>query len=232
MIKIGIVDDEKYIIDVLKAGIENCLQEMNKTCDIYTFLSGEDALKYIEQIDIIFLDIEMPEMDGIETGKRIKEKNPNCTIIMATGNVERFKEAFQINAFRYITKPFEEEEIKEALQTCFAQMIGRNVIEVFNNRISHKIAEKDICYIRAYNGYTLIVANGNEYRSELSLKDYEKMLDAQLFMKANRSYLVNVLHLEQNLEGEIVVHGEKIKISRRQKAELREKFVKADVGLR
>lgn len=173
MITIGIIDDQKVVIDTLKEEIECWVRQRNQACNIYTFQSGGDALKCEEQMDIIFLDIEMPEMDGIEAGKRIKEKNPDCMIIMATGNTERFKEAFKISAFRYITKPFEREEIREALHTCFARMTGRTTIEVFENRIPYQVEERDIGYIKAYNGYTLIFVNGKEYRSELSLKEYD-----------------------------------------------------------
>lgn len=71
---------------------------------------------------MVFLDVEMPEMDGFEVGRRIYENNPECKLIIATGRVERFKEAFKIHAYRFITKPFQQDEVNDVIE---AVTIGR-----------------------------------------------------------------------------------------------------------
>lgn len=66
-------------------------------------------------MDILFLDIEMPGEDGIQTGKRLRERGSECKIIMATSMAERFKEGYHIGASRFVTKPFDQEEVEEEL---------------------------------------------------------------------------------------------------------------------
>ena len=232
MIQIGICDDEKRIGEYLREYIKICLEKMQMECEISTHLSGEEVLEDADKLDILFLDIEMPGIDGLETGKRVKERNPDCAIIMATGNTDRFAEAFKFRAYRYIVKPFDNEEIEEALQHCLAEMVGRNTIEVFSDRVSYKIMEKDICYIKAYNGYTLIIAKGIEYRSELSLKDYDEILDKRIFFKINRSCFVNLLKVEKRVDGKFYLEGVPIKISRRNQKEFLEMYMKVDTEFR
>lgn len=232
MIRIGICDDEQRIIEYLKKYIEMQTQNLNIECTISEYLSGEEVLEDAEQLDILFLDIEMPELDGIETGKKLKLLNPDCAIIMATGNTERFTETFKFRAFRYIVKPFKDEEIKEALESYCARVVGRNKIEVFRDRRSYEILEKDICYVRAYNGYTLIAANGTEYRSDLSLKDYEEILDKRIFFKTSRSYLLNLLKVEKRGDGKFYLVDVPVKVSRRNQKDFLEKYIRVDTEFR
>ncbi|WP_075680412.1 LytR/AlgR family response regulator transcription factor [Roseburia sp. 831b] len=112
MLKIGICDDEQIVSEILKRKVEICLREAGVQAEITLFSQGQDLLETGEDLDILFLDIEMPEMDGIEVGKKLRQKGNDCKIIVATSMVERFKEAFYIDAFRFVTKPFEMEEIR------------------------------------------------------------------------------------------------------------------------
>ena len=106
MIKTGICDDKKGSLALLEGMISECLKELGTAAEIFTYDSGKDLLRNYEQLELIFLDIEMPEMDGIETGK----------ILMASANTERFKEAFTIGTFRFVSKPFQKEEVMEVLK--------------------------------------------------------------------------------------------------------------------
>ena len=232
MINIGICDDEIRIAEYLKERVERCVKKMQVEYEISLYLSGGEVLEKADKLDILFLDVEMPGMDGMETGRQIKEQNPDCVIIMATGNTERFTEAFKFRAYRYIVKPFDDEEIEEVFVSYSARLIGRNKTEVFYNRRSYEILEREIYYIRAYNGYTLITANGIEYRSELSLKDYEERLDTRIFFKISRSCLVNLLKVEKRTDGKFYLKDLPVKISRRNQKEFLQKYIKVDTEYR
>ncbi|NLK76986.1 MAG: response regulator [Clostridiales bacterium] len=107
MIKIGICDDEKIVLSVLGTLVKQSLEELEEGGKIINFHSGEELLEEVEKLDVLFLDIEMPGLDGIEVGSQIQKRNLDCKVIMATSRQDRFKEAFKINAFRFITKPFQ-----------------------------------------------------------------------------------------------------------------------------
>lgn len=97
-------------------------------------------------MEAIFLDIEMPQMDGIEIGRIIKKIHPKCKIIMAADKEERIKEAFQIEALRFISKPFEYLEVEGAIKALYKQRLGTESIGLALLRfIRGAIIIKNIC---------------------------------------------------------------------------------------
>lgn len=98
-------------------------------------------------------------------GKIIKEKNADCPIIMSTSHVERFKDAFKIKAFRFVTKPISAEEVEEALMEIFDEKCV--AVEAFYKREKYSLRRQDIMYVVAYNGYVLLNVCGKEFRKDI-----------------------------------------------------------------
>ena len=141
---IGICDDLKAAVLELQGIIEEYCRKKEITADIVTFDRGEEALLHIDSVDILFLDMEMPGMDGIETGKEILKKKKDCKIIMETSHEERFKEAFYIKAYRFASKPFSIPEIESCLEDAIHTFIGSDVVELWESRKMCSVAQKDI----------------------------------------------------------------------------------------
>ena len=230
MLKVGICDDEPLIIEVMRRIILEIADKNAWEINIRCFESGKELL------EAVFLDIDMPELDGIETGKRIGKRNIDCKIIMATGRTDKFKEAFRIQAFRFVTKPFDEGEIEEALQAIFHTQIGMKVIELYEKRNSYQIPQKDISYITAYDGYSEFVVSGrNEsrlLRKECSLSELEQELSKELFFRVSRQYIVNLGKITEYAKGSIFIQGKKILVSRRRKKEFEQAYVEYDLNYR
>lgn len=232
MIKVGICDDEKIVLKLLKSLVEQCLEELEEDSTILTFDSGEKLLEEAKDLDILFLDIEMPGMDGIETGKSIPRRNPNCKIIIATSRQERFKEAFKINAFRFVTKPFEKEEIKEALKDVFKTRAGMEKIEVYRDRVSYTFFQKDILYMEAVDSSVEFVLSDCVFRKETSLKELEATLDDRIFYRVNKQCIVNMQHIDTYANGVIRIGATEIRVSIRKKKEFEKVYIMFDVSYR
>lgn len=236
MIRIGICDDEKLVIDAIESMIQKIAHKNHWDIVIRSYVSGKDLLMAVYTLDAVFLDIDMPELDGIETGRKICEMNSDCKIIMATGRVDRFKESFHIRAFRFVTKPFEEYEIEEALQSVIKGHIGLDTIELFENRILYKISQRDILYISAYNGYSeCVVSSGGTQRvlrKELSLFELEQELSRELFFRVSRQYIVNLNKITDYHNGIIHMQEKKILVSRRRKKEFERAYIEFDLHCR
>lgn len=213
MICIGVCDDEKeavlFICEILNRVAENLEKQ------IVTFASGEELISYEGELDLLFLDIDMPQMDGIETGIQYRRLHRKCKIAMVTGRQDRMKEAFPIEAFRFITKPWIEDEIEEALLACVNQMLGQNSLSLFRDRRNYKIFQKDIQYIEAFDGYTEFVCKTNKYRKDISLRSLETELDERIFCKISRKDIVNLLHVTNYTKEFVVLGTYKVHISRR-----------------
>lgn len=231
-VNIGICDDKRESLDILQTMIQNVCRGLDWVCEIRSFLNGVEMLEQIEEFQVVFLDIEMPGLDGIELGKQIKDRNPKCQIIMATGMVERFKEAFRIQAFRFITKPFSYSEVKEALGALKSGQFFLKFIDVYMQRIKYEISEEEIHYIRSYDGYAEVQVGEKCFRRNSSLDELEKMLDERLFARISREVLVNLRWVQEVSSGSVLLGGKKLHVSRRREGELRRKYIEYDIRYR
>lgn len=232
MIEIAICDDEKIAAQNLKRMIEKIVEKRQKNVQITVYDSGEELLAQNLGADIIFLDIEMPRMDGIEVGRWIREKNRNSRVIMATCRIERFKEAFQIQAYRFITKPFSEIEVEEALLAAMEEYIGNRKIEGYASRKKYEIEEKQIVYVKAEYGCVKIYGERTEFRKEIGLKELEKELDSRMFARIHRACVVNLLYVSFYQDGQVKVGERVFTISRRKRKEFERKYVEFDLKYR
>lgn len=229
MIYIGICDDEREVALELQEYIEKELSKRNVRWESRIFLSGEELLKEVEGLSIVFLDIEMPGLDGIETGKQIKKKNPNCKIIMATGMVERFREVFLFHAFRFLVKPFSQKDIAEAIEAVLEEALGEQMMELYYERTAYWVQQKQIQYIQAFNGYAEFWVENQRFRKETSLNELEEQLDMRLFARVQRKYIVNLQWIDSYRNGVVSVADKDIPVSRRKKKEFEKQYITYDI---
>ncbi len=222
-VKIAICDDEEQARNDLADEIILILEEEDIAYEIFCFSTGNELLEYINDMQIVFLDMDMPELDGAVVGEKILQRNADCKIVVASGREDRFKETYRFRAFRFVSKPFQTEELQEALQAFYRQQIGMSQIEVFCDRTSYHIRQKDIQYIAAFNSYVEIMANHTLYRKDISMNKIEELLEKELFFRVHHSYIVNMLWITERRETDVLVGHIKLPISRRQ----RKKFSKA-----
>lgn len=234
MLKVGICDDELLIRENLHRKIVEIANKYELHICVSCYESGSALLEEIDTLEAVFLDIDMPELDGIETGKRIGKKNQNCKIIMATGRMDKFKEAFRIQAFRFVTKPFDDGEIEEALQAIMSTRIGMERIELYENRNSFQVPQRDILYIAAYNGYSefMVVGTDKTLRKECSLSELEQELSRELFFRINRQCMVNLRWITEYENGYILLQDKRLLISRRRKKEFEQAYLAYDLRYR
>lgn len=209
MLKIAIIDDEQHARTDLEKKIRECAEQIDETCEIECFFSGIEFLEAKKKFELVFLDVQMPQKDGIETGVEIRKWDKECAIVIATGTDDRFQEVFLFHTFRYIMKPFIKSEITETLQTYVKERCNTDYISVFDNRYSLELPISKVRYIQAYDGYCRIVAGEKIYRSEMPLKDYEEQLDKERFFRINRTYLVHLKYMTNLPDSNTVVLGEK-----------------------
>lgn len=231
---IALCDDNQAAVWQLKELIQEYLTQKKIEATLLSFFDAEEVLHCTEEVDILFLDIDMPGKDGIQVGQELRKRGSQCKIIMATGREDRFKETYRFVPFRFATKPFMKEEIEEYLEDVMKTFVGRNRVEFYKARILYNIEEHQIQYIRAYDGYVEAKVNARDalLRKEISLGKLEEELDMRLFYRVNREYMVNMYYIENYRSGIIDVCDLQIKVSRRNKKDFEKRFQEFDLKYR
>ena len=112
LIRIAICDDEKHMSDHIRAMASDFFRKKNREIQLRTFSSGEELLSYDGQIDILFLDIQMKGMDGIETARKLRASKFRGFLIFITVLKEMVFQSFEVQAYDYLVKPVEENSLK------------------------------------------------------------------------------------------------------------------------
>ena len=109
--RIAICDDEKSMGQILEEKVKKLLPD----AVVETYLSGDALISSGCKPDILFLDIQMPGMDGMETAKMFRQDNEDMILIFVTAAEEYVFQAFDVGAFHYLVKPFSDEKLKEVV---------------------------------------------------------------------------------------------------------------------
>ena len=115
-LNVALCDNEIEIFQRVQRLFQEFSKENNVQIRIDWFSSGESLLECLEDYPLILLDIAIPEMDGIAFGREAMRRKYSGKIIMLTGELERFTEAFEIQAFRFVIKPIEKEKLFKCLR--------------------------------------------------------------------------------------------------------------------
>ena len=239
ILKIAFCDDEPIMTKQLKDIVEEYLNQKEITAEYHIFNGGQELIQSPIYVDILFLDIDMPKIDGITAGKKYRLKNRDCKIIMATAQEEIQKEVFDVTPFHYATKPFRREEIVQCMEKAMESLqgeVGNREITVYKNRNSRIIKERQICYFKAEFGYLTVKVEGiKEYcRITSSLSKMIEEVDSRLFAIASRQYMVNLAYVtEISIDTDsILLKDETIKISKGYKKTFYEKLQEYDLNYR
>ena len=146
--------------------------------------------------------------------------------------IERMKEAFFIEAFRFIVKPIEQSEVEEALAACMKKVLGSGSVELYYNRIAHEVHQSEIQYVVTYDSYSEYRVKNKMLRSEASLRELERQLDERLFFRIHRKYIVNMAQVQSYRNGIIRMKDTELPVSRRKKREFEQAYMKFDLKYR
>lgn len=233
MIGIAICDDHKSIHDEVENLLSKYQESRKLECDIYNFFSAQELLASREHYNIILLDIDMPEIDGIQAAEKLNQRGMQYNIIMLTSKRERFKEAFKIGATRFVTKPIDQEELFEALDNAFESCLGFEKITVKYKGNDCVMRQRDIYMIEAQRDYVKIYSKDKIFESSQSLKVFAEQLDKRIFILVHRSYLVNMMHIYDICNDYLeLADGKRVPVSRRKSAEVGQKVFDFDVNKR
>ena len=190
---IGICDDMPQTVSLLQEMVESYFNEKLLKPNIKTFLSGTELLECPEEIDILFLDIELGDYNALDLIKAYRSKYRNTLLIIVTSYEQYLDDAMDLDILRYIDKPIQKERIFSALARSI-EILDSMLIYVTdkNNKIFH-IRKRDIIYIESYLKQVHIHTKNETIITNTSLKELRgKILSTSYFSSPHNSYIVNL----------------------------------------
>ncbi|MCL2808126.1 MAG: LytTR family DNA-binding domain-containing protein [Coriobacteriia bacterium] len=205
---IAICEDTKPDLNNLRALIEHS----GASCELDIFTSGESFVDEFAKgkYDLIFLDVFMNELSGVDTAEIIREQDSDVVIVFTTTSEDFTREGYRLNAYKYMIKPVMREDVEESLDLATVKR-DRNLaatLEIISDGRAVSIPYNDIVYVESRDSRSYIVAsNGQEYPTISSLDSLETLLTPPRFLRSHRAFIVNLDHVDDIDEDFIMDNG-------------------------
>lgn len=222
MLRIAVVEDQTDIRESLCGFIREYAQTHDRVVEITPFEDGAlIAENYQPGYDMIFLDVEMPRLNGFSTAAHIRAVDPDVVLVFITNMAQYAIRGYEVEAMDYILKPVEYEpfctRLERAIQRVERRRGGRVVLQLAGGGM-RVLNTGSILYLETKNRMLYYHTADQEYMVRGSLAGAEKQLAEYHFARCNQCYLVNLQHV-RSVENEFVWVGQaRLEISRRQRA--------------
>lgn len=224
MREIVICEDVEIERSLLHAVLQQYFQEINEEVVIQEYEAGEALVADVEEgytnMELLFLDIYMKELNGMETARKLRELKCKVPIVFLTASPDFAVESYEVQASGYLLKPFEEEKLKKLLNQILHVDMKRR-IAVKQRRQYRYIYLDDICYIESYrHSITLHLEDGTQVCTTEKMGEMEERLHDCRFLRCHQSYLVNMDYIADVREDIILRDGTEVPIRVRGKREI------------
>jgi len=189
--------------------------------EIITFNSGEEVIEYDKTINILFLDIQMKGINGLETAEKLRQKDENMIIVFLTGYINFMQAGYRVKAFRYLLKPVKNSEFTETLLEAIHEVKkdSRIIIGTEGEIIFLKL--KEIIYIECINRYTVVRTKKKYFETLIKMNKWEDILNSGDFYRVHKSYIVNLEYIKEIGKEIILDNEEKVEVSVRKVGQLK-----------
>lgn len=240
MLKIAICDDEAYYLNQIeKYTRENLTKIGTDDIEITTFSSGKELIddkEYLAQCQILFLDINMQDSNGVDVAHEVKQKNPDIYLVFVTAYMDYVLMGYHVEAFRFVLKDNLEDMMKECIPSLLQKMKkddARLNITIGNGQMldeKKSLRIKDIIYVESFQHrmcYHMVSEKEPIYEKSGNLSKIEQKLAKHGFCRIHKSYLVNIKMVESVERYKVCMeNGETLPIPREKYQKIREEYIK------
>lgn len=215
-LKIAICEDELFMRELLSKQVTDFMSNKEINFSIDLFATATEFYKSVSDYDLILMDYALPDGTGMEIAKKIRLTNKKATIVFITAYSEYVFESFEVDTFRYLLKPVNQEELNKMLNDYINnfEQFSRIEIPLTSGTVFVNIPE--IMYIESNGRYSTVRLNSTTYISTKPLSSFQAEINSYRFFRTHRTFLVNMKYIAE-IDGHIITltNGEKVEISRR-----------------
>ena len=209
MLRIGICDDLADARLVLRSALERILETRKVQGQFFEFSSGETLLRWYDhhagELDVVFLDMELHELDGMETARRLRAADAGLQLVFVTGYADHVFDGYSVGALGYLMKPPKQEQLEAVLDRAYVCRSGD---------IRYRIPISNILYFASDRRQVQCVTEGRTYTFYGKLDAVAEEVGAA-FVRVHQRYLVRAGAVDRMEGGEVVLRtGERLPVSR------------------
>ena len=236
--RIGICDDEQNIVLILTGYIEHYFQLQGEDVEIHTWNSGEELISDKvfgtgEGVDILFLDIELPDMNGVSIGRYIRNmvSDSIVQIVYISYKTSYAMQLFNIHPYDFLIKPVRQQQVSDTISSLLQINNEDRRFYVYRvNKVINKVLVGDIVYLESERKHMRLVMTDGTSREYVGKIKEEINNLPEYFVQIGQSYIVNYRHIREcRPEYVIMDNGTKLSISRGYKADVTDKILKLGV---
>lgn len=231
-LKIAVCDDDQFASEVVQDAIQRVLNNKRIQGEVYTF----NSVKKLEQqmqhtaFDLLMLDIEMPGIDGISFGRKLREQGSKIDIVYVSNREDKVFESLRVNPWGFIRKKHFLEDVQGVMEAYLKHLEEEDskklILRSGDNTVA--IAIDEICYIEGNRKEQEIWLTGQENPIPVrsSMQDLERELTPWGFLRVHKGYLVNYRYIHMFKGNDIILEdGTAVPVSRRKMAEVKEQYM-------
>ena len=220
MLRVGIAEDNPRDMERLVTYLKRYGDEKEIQIEVAKYTTGNQFLEnYSFCYDVIFLDIMMPEMNGMKVAERIREKDEEVLLIFITNMAKYAINGYQVQALDYVLKPIKYEAFALKMDKVkrLAEKKKDQTITIKSGSDTNRLVLSHIQYVEVVKHTLIFHTEDGEFATRGVLKDVEAMLEENGFYKCNKCYLVNLRHVRSIKDGMVLVGSDLLQISRARK---------------
>lgn len=221
-LSIALCDDENIVTDDLKERLQNYKQDFQ----IDVFYSGKKLLENPKKYDLIFLDIEMPDMNGMDIALQLRNIKYEGHLVFLTSHTEFMPDAFKVKAFRFLRKPISDEDFEETIKESEKEIINNKKLIVHSTSGIKVIHLNDIICFETIKYYTYLYTKSGSIETRKSLKEWLNILGTEHFIQVHKSFGIALRYIDTIESDCIIMRYTEIKVpvSRRKAGSVKEAF--------
>lgn len=222
MVRVAIVEDEQDAVDSLRGMINRYFEARGGDYKVTEF---DNALRFLDvykaDFDIIFMDIEMPDLDGMKAAEQLRKLDPLVLLVFVTNMQQYAVKGYAVDALDFIVKPVEQRAFFALLDKATRILANKTggEITVRSTTGVRRVSVLRVRYVEVRRHMLTFHTEDGEFEAWGNLRDIEKELPAELFSRCNIGYLVSLAHVSGVDGDDAVVGGDKLKISRPRRKE-------------
>ena len=224
-LKVAVCDDVMSVAYYYGDMVEAILKQLEVTGEVVVYTKAEELLSSKMRYEIILLDIELSDDNGLQVAKKLRERKTNEKIIFMTNYNHYIQEAYKVQPFRYLYKSNPEEWVREAITDALEENEERQGMLLESDGRVHCIILDDILYVEALGDEVAVILGGKEkYIVRMTLKAIYGVLEGR-FIKCSRRVLINPKHILAIGDTSIILNGNiEIPMSCREKKSVKQKY--------